>query len=125
MYSSLWSSKPEDLKSILLLVEVMLALSPCTATCECCFSAMKTQKTSLKTNMKETTLTNLLTVKNAEMSIKTFNLDPMIGLWVSSAKTQRHVMGKQTTTSSTCPMNVVQRQLKVLVNNSRRKHKRN
>ena len=43
-----------------------------TATCERCFSTMKRLKTSLKTNMEQITLTRLLTVKNAKMSIKTF-----------------------------------------------------
>ena len=73
---------------------------------------MKRLKTSLKTNMEQTTLTSLLTVKNAEMSIKTFNPDPVIDLWLSSAKTKRHVMGKQAPISSTSP--ALQRQHKAV-----------
>ena len=42
----------------------------------------------LKINMEQTTLTSLLNVKNAQMSIQTFNLDPVIDLWVSTGKNQ-------------------------------------
>ena len=62
--------------------------------------------------MEQITLTRLLTVKNAKMSIKTFNPDPVIDLWLSSAKTKRHVMVKQAPTSSTTP--AFQRQHKAL-----------
>ena len=110
VYASLLSSKPEDFKSIVLLVEIMLVLSPCTVTCERCFSTMKRLKTSLTANIEQTTWQDLLTIKNARMTIKTFNPDPVIDLWLSSAKIKRHVMGKQAT--STSPVQPLQMQHK-------------
>jgi len=74
MCESFLSSKPEDLSSILLLAEIVLALSPCSATCERYFSMVKRLNTSLKTNMEQTTLISLLAVKNAKLSIK--NIQP-------------------------------------------------
>ena len=47
-------------------------------------------RTSLKTNMEQTTLTNLLPVKNASTTNKVFNPDPAIEHWLFSAKTKRH-----------------------------------
>ena len=57
----------------------------------------------LEINKEQTTLTSLLNVKNAQMCIQTFNLDPVIDLWVSTAKTKKNVIGKEALASSTNP----------------------
>ena len=52
IYATLLSSRPDSLKHILVIVELMLSLSPSTAKCERCFSAMNRIKTNLKTRME-------------------------------------------------------------------------
>ena len=58
---------------------------------------MKHIKASLKINMEQATLTSLLmrSVNNVLATIKTFNPDPAIELWLSSAKTKRHVLSQR------------------------------
>ena len=64
LYASLLISKPNSIKNILVLVEIMTVLSPCTASCERSFSAMNRIKTSLKTTTQQRTLQDLMTVSS-------------------------------------------------------------
>lgn len=56
LYASLLISKPDSIKNVLVLVDIMTVLSPCTASCERSFTAMNRIKTSLKTTMQQGTL---------------------------------------------------------------------
>lgn len=101
MYASLLAAKPGDLTNVLVLVELMIALSPTTATCERSFSAMNRLKTDLKTRMQQETLTNLLRVKGTTTTMKEFDPDPAIDHSLLNTKTRRHILSIGTPSPST------------------------
>ena len=84
LYASLLISKPDSIKNVLVLVEIMTVLSPCTASCERSFSAMNRIKTSLKTTMQQGTLQDLMTVSSSSEDIKSFDPKPAISNWFLS-----------------------------------------
>ena len=92
IYATLLSSRPDSLKHILVIVELMLSLSPSTAKCERCFSAMNRIKTNLKTRMEQRTLSDLLRIKGMDCEMKDFDPNPAIEAWLLGAKTKRHAM---------------------------------
>ena len=92
VYANLLSSRPDSLKHILVLVELMLSLSSSTAKCERCFSAMSRIKTNLKTRMEQRTLSDLLRIKGMDCEINDFDPNPAIEAWLLGAKTKRHAM---------------------------------
>lgn len=71
LYASLLISKPDTIKHVLVLVEIMTVFSPCTASCESrSFSAMNKIKTNLKTTMQQETLQDLMTVSSSSENIR-------------------------------------------------------
>ena len=90
LYASLLISMPDSIKNVLVLVEIMTVLSPCTASCERSFSAMNRIKTSLKTTMQQGTLQDLMTVSSSSEDIKSFDPKPAISNWFLSSKRKRH-----------------------------------
>jgi hypothetical protein len=89
VYQSLLQSRPEGLKCVLLLVEIMLTLSPSTAKIERSFSAMKGTKTVLKSKMNQDTLQMLMRISDSDETLSTFEAGPVIEKWLSV--TQRKV----------------------------------
>ena len=103
VYANLLSSRPDSLKHILVLVELMLSLSPSTAKCERCFSAMNRIKTNLKTRMEQRTLSDLLRIKGMDCEINDFDPNPAIEAWLLGAKTKRHAMKRGHETAVVVP----------------------
>ena len=99
-YSGLLQSKPSDLKSILVLVNIMMTLSPSTAKLERSFSAMKSIKTNLRTKMDQSTLQLLMRINDSSMDIDTFNPKPAINHWLSAAAKPRLILHQQRSKSS-------------------------
>ena len=70
IYANLFSSRPDSLKHIFVLVE--LILSPSTAKCARWFSAMDRIKTNFKTRIEKRTLSDLLRIKGMDLEMKDF-----------------------------------------------------
>ena len=77
-------AKPEDLRDILLLVEIMMTLSPSTAKLECSFFAMKGTKTHLKSGMHKKTLQMLMRVNDSDVDLKSFDAGPAYQNWLTA-----------------------------------------
>ena len=86
LYASLLISKPDSFKNVLVLVEIMTVLSPCTASCKRSFSAMNRIKTSLKTTMQQGTLQDLITVSSSSEDVISFDPKPAISNWFLGSK---------------------------------------
>ena len=99
-YSSLLASNSDNLSSILSIVEVMMVLSVSTAVCETSFSTMNRIKTSLKTNMTQEVLQDLMMVSTTSASIKDFSPQEAISIWISSGQRKRHFTTAQKPTST-------------------------
>lgn len=92
--SNLLAVGPEKFSAVLRVVEVMLVISPSTATCERGFSAMNLAKTNLRAQMDQTTLQSLLTIMLAEVSLKEFDPCPSIDNWFGTGG--KHIHGHKT-----------------------------
>ena len=88
--TSLLISRPDSIKNVLVLVEIMTVLSPCTASCERSFSVMNKIKTNLRTTMQQGNLQDLMTVSSSTEDIKSFDPKPAISNWFLSSKKKRH-----------------------------------
>lgn len=86
IYANLLSSRPDSFKHILVLVELMLSLSPSTAKCEKCFSAMNRIKTNLKTRMEQRTLSHLLRIKGMDCEKKPQPSNRSVASWCQDKK---------------------------------------
>ncbi|XP_060084946.1 zinc finger protein 862-like [Ylistrum balloti] len=95
-YTSLLAARPDSLKAILLLIEILFALSPSTAKCERSFSAMKRIKTGLRSSLNQDSLVNLMQVANMDTSVLDYNPLPAINTWLGNAKFRRAVTEKPT-----------------------------
>ncbi|KAG1651875.1 Acid sphingomyelinase-like phosphodiesterase 3b [Nymphon striatum] len=98
VYSSLLQSRPDDVCSCLALVEIMLSLSPSTATCQRGFSAMNKLKTDRKTRMGQKTLDSLLRILHMQSSAADICPGPAIEYFLS--KGSRHM---QSSAADICP----------------------
>ncbi|XP_060082847.1 zinc finger protein 862-like [Ylistrum balloti] len=94
VYANLLMLNPDNLQHILALVNIMITLSPCTAVCERAFSSMNKLKTTYRSQMKQTTLQNLMRIKQMQQNVSTFDANEAINIWLCSAKTCRQVAGK-------------------------------
>lgn len=97
VYSSLLANRPDNLRHILSIVEIMMVLSASTAVCERSFSAMNRIKTNLKTNMKQETLQDLMVVSTASPGVKEFSPDEAISVWISSGNKKKHFVSESPT----------------------------
>lgn len=101
IYANLLSSRPDSLKHILVLVELILSSS--TAKCERCFSAMDKIKTNFKTRIEKRTLSDLLRIKGMDLEMKDFDPNPATEAWLLSAKTKKHAMKRGNDASVVVP----------------------
>lgn len=93
VYKQLLSSKPDDLKNILLLLEIMFCISPSTAACERGFSAMNRLKKPERNGLRNSTLNNLMRIAIDGPEIEKFQATAAINHWVINTKGTRHVKG--------------------------------
>ena len=101
IYANLLSSRPDSLKHIFVLVE--LILSPSTAKCARWFSAMDRIKTNFKTRIEKRTLSDLLRIKGMDLEMKDFDPNPAIEAWLLGAKTKKHAMKRGNDASVAVP----------------------
>lgn len=93
VYSELLGSAAEEVKNILVLVNIMVTISPSTAECERQFSAMNNIKTALRSSLNQDTLEALMRVKADGPAISEFNPISAIHYWMDSGKGTRHLGG--------------------------------
>ncbi len=92
VYQNLLAAQPEELQAILLLVELALTLSPSTAGVERGFSAMKQIKSSKRSRMNASTLSDLMRVGASTTDVKSFNPARAISHWVTAAPRGRKIL---------------------------------
>ncbi|XP_021365405.1 zinc finger protein 862-like [Mizuhopecten yessoensis] len=95
-YTSLLAARPESLKAILLLIEILFALSTSTAKYERSFSSMKRIKTGFRSSLNQESLVGLMRVANMETSVNHFDPVPAISNWLGNAKYRRVVTEQPT-----------------------------
>ena len=93
MYTLLMAIKPPQLKNILVIVEMMLALSPCSATCERGFSTLNVAKNPLRSTLKQENLTNQMLLMIEGPEVKDFDPNPVVDLWYFGTSGGRHTEG--------------------------------
>ena len=74
----------------------MATISPSTAACECGFSAMNREKTSLRTSLKDDRLEDILRICANGESLEKFNSGRSLEIWLSMAK-KCHLRGYRLT----------------------------
>ncbi|XP_070535062.1 zinc finger protein 862-like [Ptychodera flava] len=93
VYSGLLRMKNPALSHVLKLVELILAISPSTASCERGFSSMNNIKNHLRTQLTQESLSDQLHVVCEGPTLEDFNADTTIKHWLTSTSGSRHVHG--------------------------------
>jgi hypothetical protein len=73
----------ESIKDILTLLDLILSLPASSAEAERGFSLLKVTKTDWRSNLKDTTLTDLFTIKLSCPEVGEYDPEPAISLWNS------------------------------------------
>lgn len=94
VFSSILLQNQERFSAILKVVEIMMVISPSTATCERGFSAMNLVKTNLRAKLSQSSLQNLLTIMIDGPLLKDFVPGPAIDAWYDIGG--KHIHGHKT-----------------------------
>ena len=81
------------MENILLLVEMMVAVSPSTAQCERGFSAMNRIKTPQRNALASSTLNDLMTICVDGPSLEDFDPTAAVNAWLTSGPGTKHLGG--------------------------------
>ena len=93
IYTDTLKENDEDMKGMLLLLEIMMTFSASRAACERGFSAMNRQKTKLRTSMSHKTLDNVMRICVDGGDVTTFDPNPHFISWRDECKGDRHIAG--------------------------------
>ena len=91
LYSDLVRENPEHLSNILVLVQLLLTLSPSTASCERGFSCMNRVKNSQRTCLQNDVLNDLIQLSADGCEVNEYSPDKALEYWYFSAKGTRHL----------------------------------
>ena len=86
VYRDLLLGNDEKIQNILVLIQLMATISPSTAACECGFSAMNREKTSLRTSLKDDRLEDILRICVNGESLERFDSGRSLEMWLSMVK---------------------------------------
>jgi hypothetical protein len=92
-YSDLLATRPQALTAVLKLVEIMMVMSPSTATCERSFSKMNRCKTTNRASLAQSTLQDLMCVMHEGPELEDFDVRSSVTHWLSAGAGTRHVNG--------------------------------
>ena len=92
VFANLLASRSDDVKECLVLLDLMMTLSPSTATCERSFSAMNQLKSNVRSRISQRSLVDFMRVRSADVSSKEYSSGPAISHWILDAKTKRHIL---------------------------------
>ena len=98
VYSDLLKENDDDIKGMLLMLELMMTFSGSTAACERGFSSMNWQKTNLRTTMAHETLVNVIRINVDGGACADFNPTEHVESWLRNTKGTRHLKGHQAPT---------------------------
>ena len=84
--------KPDELKHILVLVEIMMTLSPSSAAVERGFSKMKAIKTSRRNRMSNSTLSMMMMANHIKVPLTSYDPTPAVTQWMT-VKQRRAIKG--------------------------------
>ena len=96
VYRDLLLENDEEIQIILVLIQWMTTIWPSTAACECRFSAMNKEKTSLHTSLKDHRLEDILRICVNGESLEQFDSGRSLEMWLSTVK-KRHLWGHRLT----------------------------
>ena len=91
VYTDLLKEKDEDMKGMLILLELMLTFSASTAACERGFSSMNMSKTKLRTGLNLKTLDSLMRISIDGPKIENFDAEKFVACWNKKAIKKRHL----------------------------------
>ena len=91
LYSDLVRESPEHLSNILVLVQLLLTLSPSTASCKRGFSCMNRVKYSQRTCLQNGVLKDLIQLFADGCEVNEYSADKALEYWYFSAKGIRHL----------------------------------
>ena len=94
LYSDLVKENPQHLQHILVLVQLLLTLSPSTASCERGFSCMNRVKNSQRTCLHNDILNDLMQLSANGCEVDEYSPDKAVEHWFFSGKGTRHLSHK-------------------------------
>lgn len=71
-----------DFPLMMAIFDLLLCIPPTSVRCETTFSQMKLIKTSRRTNLKPSTLNDLLTVKIESSPVEEYDPEPALNVWL-------------------------------------------
>lgn len=92
IFSNLLTSRPDDVKDCLVLVDLMVTLFPSIAKCERSLSAMNQPKSNVRTRISPGSLVDLMRFRSSDVSTNEYCSGPAISHWILDAKTKRHTV---------------------------------
>lgn len=92
-YVSLLAEHHADIKSVNILLQIMLTISCSTAVVERGFSAMNSQKTSLRTLLSKGTLNSIMKIAVDGPSVEEFDAPKHVENWIANSSGFRHLEG--------------------------------
>ena len=94
LYGDLIKENPQHLQHILVLVQLLLTLSPSTASCERGFSCMNRVKNSQRTCLQNDILNDLMQLSANGCDVDEYSPDKAVEHWFFSGKGTRHLSHK-------------------------------
>ena len=96
IFSDITCRNSEDIRGMIVLLQIMMTISPSTAACERGFSCMNREKTTLRTGLTEGTLDDIMRINIDGSELDNFESNVHVSAWLASAKTVRHLGGHKT-----------------------------
>ena len=94
IYTDLLREGREDMKNILVILNIMLVISASTAATERGFSKVNIEKTTLRTRLNRKTLSNIMHIGIENIPVTKFDSRTVLKRWLKTGK--RHIRGHKT-----------------------------
>lgn len=95
VYADMLNENDDELRGMLVLLEIMMTISSSTAACERGFSCMNNQKTTLRTTLSHSTLDDIMRISIDGPPLEELKADSHVQSWISNAKGSRHIQGHE------------------------------